>query len=394
MTFSRRNGSASLKIFLRLLCFALLCAALAHAGSVALATEAKDNMIKIGVYLPLNGTNAFAGGLELDGILLAHKEASKVLGKKVQLVIEDNKSDRDGAEQAMQSLVRQKVVAVLGTYGSSLAIAGGKVAEEARMPVLGSTCTNPLVTRDRRYYFRTCFTDPHQGRIAAEYAAKHLKARTAAVILEATEEYSVGLANYFEKYFAQNGGKIVAREVYEEGRTDFQTQLANILAKNPDVLYLPAHFTEGALIVKQARAMNARFAILGGDAMDNPQIASIGPAMEGFAFTTFAYDPNMPKMGKTAREFTAKWKKEYPGKTPNSTAASGYDSYRVLVDAIRRANSTKAGNIVKALGATKNFPGATGTITINKSHDNEGALGIVQVKNGKRVFLTLVNPTP
>ena len=168
--------------------------------------------VKIGVYLPVTGGNAIGGQLELDGVKLAHKEAPTVLGKKVEIIFVDNKSDKVEAANAVKRLVeKEKVNAIIGTYGSSLAMAGGEVAEKARIPMVGTSCTNPLVTQGKKYVFRVCFIDPFQGAGAAAFAKEELKAKTAACLIEVTEDYSVGLASFFERSFTKNGGKIVAK---------------------------------------------------------------------------------------------------------------------------------------------------------------------------------------
>jgi len=127
--------------------------------------------------------------------------------------------------------------------------------------------------------------------------------------------------------------------------------------------------------------------------MDNPEMVKIGgKSVEGFSFTTFAYAPEMPNMNPTQKAFTANWKKANGKKLPNALAACGYDAYSIIIDAIKRANSDSPKKIAAALAATKNFPGVTGITTINKTHDAEKSIGIMQIKNGKRIFLTVVNP--
>ena len=140
----------------------LLGAFACMALSMGLATPAKaEDPIKIGVYMPLTGQNAFAGQLELEGIQLAHKIAPTVLGRPVELVIVDNKSDKVEAANAVKRLAeRDNVTAIIGTYASSLSLAGGEVAERAKVPVLATSSTNPLVTQGKKYYFRACFIDP------------------------------------------------------------------------------------------------------------------------------------------------------------------------------------------------------------------------------------------
>ena len=350
--------------------------------------------VKIGVYLPITGGNAIGGQLELDGVKLAHKDMPTVLGKKVELIVVDNKSDKVEAANAVKRLVeKDKVNAIVGTYGSSLAMAGGEVAEKAKTPMVGTSCTNPLVTQGKKYSFRVCFIDPFQGAGAAAFAKDVLKAKTAACLIEVTEDYCVGLASFFERSFTKNGGKIVSKLSYQKGDQDFTAQLTEIISKNPDVLYIPANFAEGAIVMRQARELGAKFKILGGDAMDNPEIVKIGgKSVEGFSFTTFAYAPEMPKMNPTQKKFTANWRKAYTDKDPNALAACGYDAYMLILDAIKRAKSTEPVKIAAALAATRNFPGVTGITTINATHDAEKSIGIMQIKNGKRIFLTVVNP--
>ena len=145
--------------------------------AVFLMAGSAQAQIKIGVYLPLTGQNAFGGQLELDGVNLAAKEMPEVLGQKVELVVMDNKSDKVESANAVRRLIdRDKVVAMICTYGSSLAMAGGEVAEVAKIPVVGTSCANPLVTQGKKYYFRACFIDPHQGACAATSALADLGA--------------------------------------------------------------------------------------------------------------------------------------------------------------------------------------------------------------------------
>lgn len=366
------------------LCFVLIAAGVACAADV----------VKIGVYLPITGGNAVGGQLELDGVRLANKEQPTVLGKKVELIVIDNKSDKIESANAVKRLVESdKVNAIIGTYGSSLAMAGGEVAETAKIPMMGTSCTNPLVTQGKKYVFRVCFIDPFQGAGAAAFARQNLKASTAAVLIEVTEDYSVGLASFFERSFVKEGGKVISKLNYQKGDQDFTAQLTEIISKKPDVLYIPANFAEGAIIMRQASELGARFKVLGGDAMDNPEMVSIGgKTVEGFSFTTFAYAPEMPNMSGIAKKFTENWAKAFPDKQPNALSAVGYDSYMLIMDAIKRAGSDEPEKITEALAATKNFPGVTGNTTINATHDAEKSVGIMQIKGGKRVFLTVVDP--
>lgn len=354
---------------------------------IALPAQAADP-IKIGVYLPLTGQNAFGGQLELDGIKLAHKLTPTVLGRPVELVVVDNKSDKVEAANAMKRLTeRDKVLAVIGTYGSSLAMAGGEVAERAKVPVIGTSCTNPLVTQGKKYYFRACFIDPYQGAAAATYAYKDLGFKKAAVLTDVANDYAVGLSAFFKRFFVKAGGELVADMKYSSGDQDFTAQLTELISKKPDIVFMPAYFAEGAIIMKQARELGATFVLMGADAMDNPDTLKIGgKAVEGFLHTTFPYDINMPKMSAEAKTFTDAWKKAFPDKDPNVNSALGYNCYNIILDAVTRAGKADTEAVTAALAATKNLPTALGVLSINETHDAEMPVGIIKYTDGKRVY--------
>ncbi len=372
------------KIFSAIVLIAVLCS----------CAFADDDVIKIGVYNCLTGQNAFGGQLELEGTQLAHSLMPEILGKKIQLVIVDNKSDKVEAANAVTRLIENdKVCAIIGTYGSSLAMAGGEVAEKAGIPVIGTSCTNPLVTLGKKYYFRVCFIDPYQGAGAATYSFRNLNFKRAAMLIDVANDYSVGLGNFFKTAFEKMGGEIVAELKYNSGDQDFTAQLTELISKNPDIVFLPAYFAEGAIVLKQANELGAEFRFIGADAMDNPEIVTLGgDAVEGFLHTTFAYDPSMKDMNPVAAKFTEEWNKLNPGKAPNANVAVGYDCYVMLKDAIERAGSFEPEKIRDALEQTKDLPTVTGITTINVTHDAEKDMGIVEIRDGKKVFIGTVKP--
>ncbi len=362
--------------------------------AVFMTASSAQAQIKVGVYLPLTGQNAFGGQLELDGVNLAHQQMPEVLGQKVDLVVMDNKSDKVEAANAVKRLIeRDKVVAIIGTYGSSLAMAGGEVAEVAKIPVVGTSCTNPLVTQGKTYYFRACFIDPYQGAGAATYASKNLGAKKAALLIDVSNDYAVGLGAFFKRSFTKMGGEIVAEMKYNSGDQDFTAQLTEIISKQPDVMFIPAYFAEGGIIMKQARELGAKFRIMGGDAMDNPETVSIaGAASEGFIHTSFPYDSGMPNMNQQARAFTDAWQAAYPDKEPNVNAALGYATYIMIIDAIERAGQATPAAITPALAATKDLPTPLGMLTLDNDHNPQMPVGIIEIKDGKRVYVGEVQP--
>jgi len=373
-----------------------IAAVILVAAGVFMAKQAGNSAdtIKIGVYLPLTGKDSVNGNRQLDGIKLAYEDENEVLGKKIKLVIEDNESDKIAAAQCVRRLVsRDKANAIIGTYGSSFAMAGGDVAEELHVPMVGPSCTNQLVTEGKKYCFRACFADPFQGIGASQFALTGLKAKTAACLTDVTEYYSVGLLNFFERDFVENGGKIVAKADYHKGDADFREQLKEIIAKNPDVLFITGHYADAGNIISQARELGAKFAILGGDETGNPELIKIaGAASEGYCFTTFAYAGDMPNMSERQKKFTESWKKTYKDREPDALSACGYDAYAIIIDAIKRAGSAEPDKIRDALAQTKDFDAVTGKTTINERHDTIKPIGIARIVNGQRVMFTVVNP--
>lgn len=362
---------------------------LALMGALALAgTALAADPIKIGVYLPLTGNSAFGGQLELEGVKLAHEKFPEILGRKVELVVVDNKSDKVESANAVQRLIdKEKVAAIIGTFGSSLAMAGGEVAEKAGIPMVGTSCSNPMVTMGKKYVFRAGFIDPYQGAGAAGWAVEKMEAKTAAILQEVSNDYSVGLAKFFKDAFEKRGGKVIAISNFQTGDQDFTAQLTEIISKAPDVLYIPINFAEGAIIMRQARELSGEFKILGGDAMDNPEMAKIGgESTEGFTFTAVPYAREMPDKAESAELFTQYWDEKHQDE-PSALSALGYDTYLMIRDAMERMQSTDAEKITEGLATIKDLPCATGLTTINEIHDAEKAVGIVQIIEGKRTFV-------
>ncbi len=357
-------------------------------------SEVKPDIIKIGVFEPLTGANGAGGADEVDGIKLANKLFPKVLGKTVQLVIVDNKSDKVEAANAATVLTqKEKVNAVIGSWGSSLSMAGGPIFAEAKIPAVAVSATNPNVTKGNEYYFRVCFLDPFQGTVNAAYAFNTLKAKKVAIIREVSNDYSVGLAKFFVDGFVKLSGdpaSIVATSDYNTGDQDFSAQLTNIKQHNPDVIFAPGNYTESALIIKQARALGMTAQFLGGDTWDFNAFLEIGgAAVEGATFSTF-FANDVP-INKTSEAFLKSFREEYK-KEPAAVAALGYDAYLVIMDAITRANSAEPQKIRDALAQTKNFEGSAGTITINADRNADKDAVFKTVKGGKFVFLTTVKP--
>lgn len=359
------------------------------------AAAGSDEVIKIGVFEPFTGASASGGELTTEGIDLAFEEVPEVLGRKIQLVKVDNKSDQVEASNAAQRLVdKDKVNAVIGSYGSSLSIAGGDVFKDAKVPAVGCSPTNPAVTKDNPFYFRVCFIDPFQGTVMAKFASENLEAKTAATIKDISQDYSVGLIKFFNDAFKEINGEdaIVAEASYKTGDQDFTSQLNNIKQTNPDVIFCPGNYGECALIIKQARDLGIECPILGGDTWESPDFIEIGGEninKEVYFSSHFTYEQPVNDVSK---EFLEKYKAKF-GKEANAFAALGYDAYMVIIDAIERAGSADPEAIRDALAETANFIGATGTITLDAEGDAVKSAVVNQVKDNGFVYLTTVEPS-
>lgn len=381
------------------LCAALLVlVTLFGCGGKTAGSGGAANVIKFGVFEPLTGANAAGGAEELDGVRLAQSLYPTVTvdGKEytIELVIADNKSDKVEAANAGQRLVdSDKVTVVLGSWGSSLSMAAGPIFEAAKIPAIGLSCTNPLVTLGNPYYFRVCFLDPFQGTVMANYAFKSVGAKTAVIIREVTNDYSVGLAKFFADSFrtlSGNQDSILAELNYQTGDQDFSAQLTRIKGLKPDVIFAPGNYTESALIIKQARELGITAPFLGGDTWEIAEFIDVGrQAVEGAVMSAF-FDNDAPLTPLSA-VFVAEYQKKY-GKLPSGTAVLGFDGYLLAIDAIKRAGSIDPVKIRDAIAATKDFAGAAGLVTLDENGDPIKSAVIKEVKGGKFVYKTTVAP--
>ncbi|KYZ78037.1 ethanolamine utilization protein EutJ [Anaerosporomusa subterranea] len=356
--------------------------------------------IKIGVLNEMTGGSATYGASSANGAKLAFKEANAkggVLGKQIVAVIADNKSEPSESVNAMTKLVTQdKVVAVTGLFTSSNAIAASSVAESNKIPLLSVGATNPKVTVDEKtgkvkdYTFRVCFIDPFQGTVGANFVLNTLKQKQAAILIDSSSDYSKGLSAFFKEAFTKGGGSIVAEESYLQKDQDFKTILTKVKALNPQVLYVPGYYEEVGKIVKQARELGITVPIVGGDGWDSPKLVEIGsPAALNNTYFTNHY--SVEDTSPASKTFVEAYKKEY-GQTPDAIAVLAYDAANVMLDAIKRANSTEPAKIRAALAATKDFPAVTGATTLNATHDAVKSAVIIEVKDGKQMYKATVKP--
>jgi branched-chain amino acid transport system substrate-binding protein len=354
-------------------------------------TPQDGDAIVIGVYEPLTGDNAAGGQMTLEGMQLANKMFPQVLGKDVELVVVDNRSEKPEAANAVTKLIDDhKASVILGSYSSGLSMAGGQVALNKEVPVIGCSPTNPLVTKGNDYYFRVCFIDPFQGTVMANYAYNDLGVKKAAIIRETGGDYSVGLAQFFNDAFTALGGEIVEIIDYQKMDNDFTAQLTVIKEKNPEVIFAPGDFGPSALLIKQAREAGITVPILGGDTWEATEFLELGGSdVEGAIFSSHftAVEP----VTEMTTVFMDAFREEYNAE-PNAFAALGFDTYILALDAIERAQSAEPKAIKEALAQTVDFEGATGIITLDENGDATKSAVINVVEDGKINFKAIVQP--
>lgn len=355
---------------------------------------AAGDTIKVGEFASLTGKEATFGQSSHKGTLLAIEElnvAGGVLGKKFELITEDTQSKQGESASVVRKLVsRDKVIAVLGEVASGRSLEAAPICQNAKVPMISPSSTNPRVTEVGDFVFRVCFIDPFQGTVMALFAKNTLKAKNVAVLTDAAAPYSVGLATFFKEKFVADGGKIAVEQKFSSGDKDFKAQLTAIKAANPDAIFAPCYYTEAGLITQQARQLGINLPIFGGDGWEAPELLTIGgKAMDGTYYSTHYSPEDKAEMVATfVKKFKARWNNE----VPDAMAALGYDSALVLADAIKRAGGTDGQKLRDALAATKDFVGVTGKTTLDAKRNATKPAVIIEVKDGKFVYKETVNP--
>lgn len=371
---------------------------LAGCNKESAGSEKDGDTIKIGANLELSGGVASYGQSIAEGVELALEEINKegIDGKKLELVKVDNKSDAAEATSGAIKLIDQdKVAAIIGAATSTNTLAQTQIANEKEVVLLTPTGTNPDVTnKDGKlndYVFRTCFIDPFQGTVAANFASKELKVANAAVLIDSSSDYAKGLTAAFTDSFEKNGGKIVGEEAYVAKDTDFRATLTRIKSSNPDFVFLPGYYEEVGLIIKQAREIGLDVPFMGGDGWDSPKLVELaGADALNNTFITNHYSAG--DSDKKVQDFVTAFKAEYKDKSPDAFAALGYDSAYFIADAIKRAGSSDPKKIKEAMAKTDDLLLVSGTLKLDENHDPIKSAVILEFKGGEQVFNTKVNP--
>lgn len=372
------------------------CGSSADVGRSNSGNTVEGNTIKIGMNMELSGDVSAYGNAEKEGIKLAIEEINKsggVLGKKIELIEKDNKSENGEATSVAANLtVKDKVVAVVGPATSGATKATIPNMTKSAVPVITPSGTEDSITvmnnKVQKYVFRACFQDTFQGVILAKFAQENLKAKNVVIIGDNSSDYAIGLTKSFKKTYK---GKITKEETFTSGDKDFYAILTKIKDLDYDAIYIPGYYAEAGLIIKQAREMGINKPILGADGFGDEKLVEIaGSKNVSDVYYTGHFSEKAPATEKV-KPFVKMFKEKYR-KQPSAFNALGYDSVYMLKQAIEDKNSADSKDITAGLASLKDFIGVTGKMTIDKDHNPEKSAVVLGLTEGKETSAESINP--
>ena len=373
----------------------LVLAVLFPALVAIVPSHAKE--IKIGLITPLSGDVKTFGESVRNSFLIAVEEANArggVAGMKITYVIQDDRNDATEAANVANLLVnQQRVKAIVGSVTSKTSIPVSDIIQAAKIPTISPTATNPKVTvadgKRKDYMFRACFIDPFQGAVMAKFSRETLKGKSAAVLFDASNDYSKGIAEVFRDVFRKQGGKVAAFESYGKDDVDFSALLTKVKASGADVLFLPDYYNKVGLIAKQVQEKGLKVRLVGPDGWDSPDLVKIaGSAIEGGYFSNH-YSPD------DLRPEVAAWVKKYKekhGQVPDALGTLAYDATNLLLEAIRKAGSDDPKKIRDALSSIRDFKSVSGNSTLDRNGDSIKSAAILKIEGGRQKFVKMVKP--
>ncbi len=368
-------------------------------GSLSSRPAAAQDIIKIGAPFNVTGALSSVDAPALNGAKVKVKEindAGGVLGKKLELVIYDTKTDPTVIAATASQLINQdKVPVALGFTDSDSALALGPIFQSAGVAFVTPGATSPkLPEQIGSEMFLACFGDNVQAAAGAEFVLNKLGGKTVYLLRDNSTEYTTLLAKYFEEAYGHGGGQIVLRDDYKAGDKSFTAQITKLkaLPVKPDVLYVSAQPDDIGIVVKQMRQAGLTQPIVGGDGYDTPLLLSVGgKAANNVYFSTHAYmaEDSTPAIVT----FYHAYKAAYNTAPENAFAALGYDTVGLIADAITRAGSVDPAKIRDALAATQGYKGITGSISYAPgSRVPQKTVSIIGVKNDRLNLAAEVTP--
>lgn len=368
---------------------AVMAAIVIASGMAGCSNGGSGDTIKIGGLAPLSGNVSVYGIATNNGVQMAVDAANKsggVLGKQIQYICYDEKGDATEAVNAYNKLVQNdQVVALVGDVTSTPCLAVAQEAAKDNLPMISATATTADVTKKGENIFRACFTDPYQGKVMAQYAAKKLNAKTAAILYNIADDYSLGVAEAFESEAKAAGISVVEKQGYQTNDVDFKSQLQSIKSKNPDVLFIPVYYQDVALISVQAKQLGITSTLMGVDGwdgvldkIDKSNVDAVDGAYFCSQYSSESTDANVQNFIK---EYKEKYKAE-----PNMFAVLGYDAMNMMIQSIKTAGTTDSDKVIDAMKGIS-FKGLTGNITFDAERNPVKSAVINTIQDGAYKFV-------
>ena len=370
---------------------ALLLVALVALGFVFAngSQENAEKIIKIGLCQPITGSMAMSGLYSRHGVELAVDEINENGGitvggeiYKLELLIEDNEGKVDVTINAVNKLISDGCIAIIGTNSSGTSKAGGQIATEAKVPMITTTGTNPDVTKVAgEYMFRTTWIDSYQGEVAAKLAWK-LGGRRAALIYNNGDDYSTGIKDYFVKAFEEMGGETFTQAYAGAEIKDFKAQITAIKNWGPDIIFLEAQAAELPLQIQQIRELGLDTQIIGAASWDNDLMIQLTPAedIEGCIYvTTFCATSDDP----LAKAFTEAYQAKWDGELPMNQAVMSYNAVKVIEEALKHCSTVNGGEELRDAIWAVDMDLPNGHFSYDENRDPQVSGVVMWYKDGK-----------
>lgn len=360
--------------------------------SLTSQTVAAQETIKIGSNYELSGDAASYGQAMENALQLAVSKANEegwmFDGSTLEVISLDNTSNITESASIAQRLVSENVVGIVGPALTGTSQAQIPIITEAEVPVVLPAATYDDITLDEsgnvlEYLFRVCFENSVQGEAAAIFAIENLGSQNAVIISDYGSDYSIGLAEAYKTKYQELGGNIVIEDSFQTGDTDFSSVLTRLIGADYDAIYIPSYYTEGGMIIKQARELGITAPILSADGFASQTLVELAGA-ENTNDVYYTSHFSSATEDSYVKEFLADYEEMF-GQEADGFAALGYDAATLLIDAINRAESTDTQAIKDALASTVDFQGVTGTFTIDENHDPIKPATMIELQNGEIV---------
>jgi branched-chain amino acid transport system substrate-binding protein len=342
---------------------------------------AQQEYITIGALLPLTGKDSDEGFRALNGLYLAKKEINEnggILGKKLDVIILNDRGDEEYIVQQYNTLKEKGVAAIIGSSYSDVTIALAKAAEKDGIPIISPTASNPNVTKGRKNIFRAIFIDDYQAEVMAYFAYNSLNARTAVVLKNETNNNFCQTVEIFSEAFRKHGGRVIAAELYSTWK-DFAGVLRKYAANPPDVIFCPEDYVPAAKLVNaayEAGFVNTR--ILGSDAWDGLLAYVYPDAMKNVYYSApFSFDDQDKDVVRFVRNYF-----DFFSQMPLSGSAAAYTSVYILSNAIQKAGSTGKDAVISAIKENE-LDSIIGRIRFDENNNPHTNVYVIQIEGGE-----------